>query len=107
MEKYRLNFDIDNPIFVSVSEAAKLGGVQDKTVRRALKTPNTPIKFKIIKDRYHIDLASFLSYLYKTKKLKNKLLNFGLGQYVKEWNEADKLTTTINYEILKKKFDNK
>ena len=74
------NTNIKNPIWLSVSEAAKLGGVTDKTIRRALKSENG-LKFKIIRNRYQIELSSLLIYMHKNTKLKNKLADFGLGQY--------------------------
>lgn len=78
--------EVNFPIWVSVSEAADLGGVQGKTIRRAIKTdPN--LRYKIIKNRYHIELGSLLIFLHKNTKLKNKLLSFGLGQYVDKWKE--------------------
>jgi hypothetical protein len=76
--------EVKYPIWLSVSEAAGLGGVQSKTIRRAIKSEQD-LKYKIIKNRYQIELASLLQYLRKNTKLKNKLLKFGLGQYVKEW----------------------
>jgi hypothetical protein len=73
-----------NPIWVSVSVAADLGGVQAKTIRRAIKAdPN--LRYKIIKNRYHIEFSSLLNFLHKNTKLYNKLCDFGLGQYVTEW----------------------
>ncbi|MFA6995093.1 MAG: hypothetical protein WC249_01640 [Patescibacteria group bacterium] len=76
--------EVTYPIWVSVSEAASLGGVQGKTIRRAIKTdPN--LQYKIVKNRYQIDFASLLIFLNKNTKLKNKLRDFGLGQYVAEW----------------------
>lgn len=86
MEK-RLDFavqEVKYPIWVSVSEAADLGGVQGKTIRRAIKSdPN--LKYKIVKNRYQIELGSLLVFLNKNTKLKNKFSEFGLGQYVSEW----------------------
>ena len=76
--------EVQFPIWVSVSEAASLGGVQGKTIRRALKTDQN-LLFRIIKNRYQIELGSLLSFLHKNTKLKNKLLDFGLGQYVDKW----------------------
>ncbi|MHB8904239.1 MAG: hypothetical protein ACYC40_04020 [Patescibacteria group bacterium] len=72
------------PIWISVSEAASLGGVQNKTIRRALKTASE-LKFKIIKNRYHIEFGSLIIFLHKNTKLKNKLKEYGLGQYINEW----------------------
>ena len=72
------------PIWVSVSEAANLGGVQNKTIRRALKEAKE-LKFKIVKNRYQIELGSLILFLHRNTKLKNKLKEYGLGQYINEW----------------------
>ena len=72
------------PIWVSVSEAANLGGVQNKTIRRALKEAKE-LKFKIVKNRYQIELGSLILFLHRNTKLKNKLKEYGLGQYISEW----------------------
>jgi hypothetical protein len=77
--------NVANPIWVSVSEAAALGGVQGKTIRRALKDEKGALVFKIVKDRYQIELGSLIIFLHRNKKLNNKLQDFGLGQYVSEW----------------------
>jgi len=76
--------EVKYPIWVSVSEAADLGGVQGKTIRRAIKSDSN-LRYKIVKNRYQIELGSLLLFLHKNTKLKNKLQEFGLGQYVKEW----------------------
>lgn len=77
------NLELNIPIWVSVSEAAKLGGVQTKTIRRAIQFNN--VKYKIIGNRYSIDLLSLIAFLHTKTKLKNKLSQFGLGQYVDKW----------------------
>jgi len=78
------NKEVNHPIWVSVSEAADLGGVEGKTIRRAIKSdPN--LRYKIIKNRYQIELGSLIIFLHKNTKLKNKLLEFGLGQYANDW----------------------
>lgn len=71
---------VKNPIWLSVSEAAKLGGVKDKTIRRALQA-DSGLKFKVTNNRYQIELGSLVSYLHKNTKLKNKIMDYGLGQY--------------------------
>jgi|GEM_PF-1698927 len=73
------------PIWFSISEAAKIGGVQNKTIRRAIQSKI--IKYKILKDRYLVDFSSLIKYLFKTTKLKNKLNKYGIGQYVDKWKE--------------------
>jgi len=77
--------EVASPIWVSVSEAANLGGVQNKTIRRALKEAASELKFKIVKNRYHIELGSLIVFLHRNTKLKNKLKEYGLGQYISEW----------------------
>jgi hypothetical protein len=70
---------------VSVTVAAQLGGISTKTVRRAIT--DQKIRFKIVKNRYLLDLRSFIRYLYTNTKLKNKLKENGIGQYIVEWRE--------------------
>ncbi len=78
--------ETNSPLWLSVSEGARLGGVQDKTIRRAIK--NDPdLVYKIVKNRYQIEFSSLLTFLNKNTKLKNKLRDFGLGQYVNEWKK--------------------
>ena len=77
------------PIWVSVSEAATLGGVQSKTIRRALKEEDSGLVFKIVKNRYQIEFGSLIIFLHRNTKLLNKLRQSGLGQYVSEWKAQD------------------
>jgi excisionase family DNA binding protein len=72
-----------NPLWLSVSEAAKIGGVQTKTIRRAIQAKT--VKFKIVKNRYLVDLTSLMAYLNSKKKLQNKFNGYGIGQYVEKW----------------------
>lgn len=73
------------PIWLSVSESAKIGGVNNKTIRRAIQNKN--LKYKIVNNRYFIDIKSLVIYLYSNKKLINKLNQYGLGQYIEKWRE--------------------
>ena len=82
----QLNKTLKNPIWLSVSEAAKFGGVQTKTIRRAIQAKT--VKFKIVKNRYSIECDSLIIYLNSKKKLRNKLKNYGIGQYVEKWNKS-------------------
>lgn len=80
-----LTKNVANPLWLSISESAKLGGVNPKTIRRAIQA--NKIKYKIVKNRYLVDLSSAIIYLYSKRKLKNKLNQFGLGQYIDKWRE--------------------
>jgi len=74
-----------NPLWLSISEAAKIGGVQAKTIRRAIQ--HKIINYKIIKNRYLVNCASVIKYLHSKTKLKNKLDQIGIGQYIDKWRE--------------------
>ncbi len=76
---------VARPIWLSISEAAKIGGVNTKTIRRALQSGK--IKYKIYKNRYLIGLRSLVLYLNSNTKLKNKLNFNGIGQYIKGWRK--------------------
>lgn len=78
-----LTKNIAKPIWLSISEAAKIGGVRAKTIRRAIQSKI--IKYKIVKNRYFVDLGSMIIYLHTKNKLKNKLKQFGIGQYIEKW----------------------
>jgi len=73
----------ENPVWLSVSEAAKFGGVNTKTIRRAIQAKS--IKYKVVKNRYFIELSSVVGFLLSTIKLKNKFNQYGIGQYVDKW----------------------
>jgi len=79
-------------IWLSVSEAADLGGVGDKTIRRALKESEL-LEYKIVKDRYKIELESLINFMNLNTKLNNKFLNYGLGQYVELWKSMKRIKT--------------
>jgi len=74
-----------NPVWLSIAGAAKLGGVQTKTIRRAIQAKT--IQYKVINNRYIVDFASVIIYLHSKNKLKNKLNQFGIGQYVDKWRD--------------------
>ncbi len=73
------------PLWVSVSEAAKFSGVQGKTIRRAIQ--NDLLKYKVVKERYQIDLGSVIRFLHTSTKLKNKLMSEGVGKYISDWKD--------------------
>jgi hypothetical protein len=74
----------EHPVWLTMSETAKLGGVKKRTVKRALRAGL--IKYRIVEKRYQINLRSAVLFFHSRKKLWNKLENFGFGQYVKFWN---------------------
>lgn len=76
---------IKYPLWLSVSEAAKLGGVNTKTIRRAIQ--DRKIAYKVINNRYLLDFSSTVTFLYSKTKLKNKINFHGIGQYIDKWRE--------------------
>ncbi len=71
----------DRDIFLSVSESAKLIGVDPKTIRRAIKSRK--IKYKVNNNRYAIKFPSLLNFARSSTKLKNKFYIYGIGKYLK------------------------
>ncbi|MFH0840768.1 MAG: hypothetical protein V1865_02190 [bacterium] len=78
-----LNEEVDKPIMVSVSEASKLSGLANRSIRRAIESKI--IRFTIKQNRYFIDLRSLIRFMSSTTKRKNKFNTEGLGQYVDKW----------------------
>ncbi len=76
---------VSNKLWVSVSQAAKLFGVDQKTIRRAIKAKN--IMYTVNENRYNIEMGSLVKWVHKSKKLKNKLNQYGMGKFVKEWKQ--------------------
>lgn len=82
MLKHFKVLNIKHPIWLSATESSKLAGVSSKTIRRALKIAGL-LKFRIVNERYQIELGSLVMYMHRNKKLRNKILESGLGQYYK------------------------
>ena len=78
-----------NVIRVNVSEAARLFGVDQKTIRRAIK--NEELKYIIVQGRYKINFNSLLDWSQGRTTTKNKLSQKGIGQYVDKWKIKNKL----------------
>ena len=76
-------------IRLSTSEAARLFGVDQKTIRRAIK--DQQIKYVVVRGRYKLNFESLLEWSQKRTTVKNKLARQGLGQYVDKWKIKNKL----------------
>lgn len=72
-----------NIIRVSVSEAARLFGVDPHTIRRAIK--NQEIRYVVVKGRYKINFESLVKWSQNRITVKNKMDKRGIGQYVDRW----------------------
>jgi hypothetical protein len=80
-----LSKETANPIWLSLTEAAKIGGLDKKTIKRAIK--KDLIKYKIVDNRYQVEFRSAILFLLSRKKLWNKLNETGIGQYIEKWME--------------------
>ncbi|MFA5248778.1 MAG: hypothetical protein WC415_06245 [Patescibacteria group bacterium] len=74
-----------NPVWLSLFEAAKLGGIDKKTIKRAIKSDL--IKYKIVDNRYQVEFRSIVLFIASRKRLLNKLNEEGIGQYIEKWIE--------------------
>jgi len=78
-----------NVVRVSVSEAARLFGVEPKTIRRAIKAQ--VLKYIVVQGRYKINFSSLLEWSQSRTTTKNKLDDKGIGQYVDKWKIKNRL----------------
>lgn len=76
------------PIRVSVSEAARLFGVDTHTVRRALKREE--LRYIVVQGRYKINFESLVSWSQNRVTVKNKMNERGIGQFVERWKIKNK-----------------
>lgn len=70
-------------IRVSISEAARLFGVNTQTVRRAIK--DQEITYIVVGGRYKINFESLVRWSQRRTTLRNKLNKKGIGQFVDQW----------------------
>ncbi|MFA6547766.1 MAG: helix-turn-helix domain-containing protein [Candidatus Magasanikbacteria bacterium] len=70
-------------IRVSISEAARLFGVNSQTIRRAISAQE--ITYVIVSGRYKVNFESLVKWSQHHTTVKNKLANKGIGQFVEKW----------------------
>jgi len=80
--------DPQNPpkeiVRVSVSEAARLFGVNPQTIRRAIK--DNDITYVVVAGRYKINFESLVRWSQKKTTVRNKSNSRGIGQFVDKWS---------------------
>lgn len=86
-------------IRVSISEAAKLFGVNAQTIRRAIKSDD--LSYVIVQGRYKISFESLLTWSQQHATIGNKMEARGIGQYVEQWKIRNKLYSP-NPDIVQK-----
>ncbi len=70
-------------IRVSVSEAARLFGVNTQTVRRAIAAQE--VTYVVVAGRYKLNFESLVKWSQRHTTVKNKLAKKGIGQFVDRW----------------------
>jgi excisionase family DNA binding protein len=98
----------ENPILipkeiirVSISEAARLFGVNPQTIRRAIKSQE--ITYVVVAGRYKINFESLVKWSQEKTTVKNKSDQKGIGQYVDKWKISNTLYSPSKKSISKKK----
>ena len=81
---------------VSISEAARLFGVNPQTVRRAIK--DQEITYIVVAGRYKVNFESLVRWSQEKTTVQKKTNEKGIGQYVSKW----KIRNTL-YSPKKKK----
>ncbi len=76
-------------IRLSVSEAARMFGVSQRTVRRAITEGQ--ISYVVVQGRYKLNFESLLKWSQDTTTIRNKRDRQGIGQYVGQWKMKNKL----------------
>lgn len=70
-------------IRVSVSEAARLFGVNNQTIRRAIRSQE--VTYVVVAGRYKLNFESLVKWSQRHTTVKNKLAKKGIGQFVDRW----------------------
>jgi len=76
-------------IRLSVSEAARMFGVSQRTIRRAIT--DGQISYVVVQGRYKLNFESLLKWSQDTTTVRNKRDKQGIGQYVNQWKIKNKL----------------
>jgi excisionase family DNA binding protein len=68
---------------LSISESAKLLGIHEKTLRRALKLGQ--IRYVIVRGRYKVAFDSLIGWSQRIATVRRKRDERGIGQWVDQW----------------------
>lgn len=77
------------PIRVTISQAANLFGLSQKTIRRAIA--DEELLYVVVRGVYKINFESLLKWSQNRIKIRNKRDSQGIGQYVDKWKIKNKL----------------
>jgi excisionase family DNA binding protein len=88
---------------VSISEAARLFGVNAQTIRRAIR--NQEITYVVVAGRYKLNFESLIKWSQAKTTVRNKTDKFGIGQYVDKWKIKNTLYSPSTKSIKKEDKD--
>jgi excisionase family DNA binding protein len=77
------NSQSENQLRVSISEAARLFGINPRTIRRAIKEQK--IRYIVVQNRYKILFSSLVSWSQTQTHIQRKRDRLGIGQWVEKW----------------------
>ena len=80
---------MNTPIRLSVSEAARIFGISEKTIRRAIQ--NKEINYIVVAGRYKLNFESLVKWSQQKTHVRHKSEKYGIDQYVDKW----KLSSTL------------
>lgn len=86
-------------IRVSISEAARLFGVNPQTIRRAIK--DQEITYVVVASRYKINFESLVKWSQRKTTVRNKSNQKGIGQFVDKWRINNTLYSPSTKSIKK------
>ena len=66
-----------------ISQAAKLLGVSDRTIRRAVA--HGQVRYIIVRNRYQLNFESLLAWSQQNSHIAKKRDAQGIGQWVEQW----------------------
>lgn len=88
-------------IRLSISEAAKLFGVNEMTIRRAIKQGK--ITYAVVGSRYKLNFESVLKWSQEETKRRQKLATAGIGQYVSLWKIKNTLYSPNPEQVIRER----
>ncbi|HPV70469.1 MAG TPA: helix-turn-helix domain-containing protein [Candidatus Magasanikbacteria bacterium] len=95
-------------IRLSISEAARIFGINPQTIRRAIK--DQEVTYAVVRGRYQLNFESLLKWSQKKATVKNKFEKKGIGQFVDRWKIKNPLYSpnpgTIKKTEVKKTLEN-
>lgn len=79
----------ENIIRLTPAQAAQLFGINERTVRRAIKSQE--LRYVVVRGRYKINFESLIEWSQKNANRQIKLNKEGIGQYVDKWKIKNRL----------------